>query len=173
MVGYELIDGDFDGIQTAATAALNDVDAAGQVVEAHAVSTASHGLAVEVIDGDGTAIGYLPAAHLKHRGIVEHLLDDGGRRDLDSLALGDREVVVTVGDDVIVGQLLAVVPVVENQVVVTAIGIQEEDLVVDTGNDGVAHAGLARPCAKEFAVTPSIESQSVPARQVVDEDVVL
>ena len=62
-IGYELIDGNLDGIQTAAVAALDDIDATGQVVKAHVALATGHSLAIEVIDGDGTAIGHLPAAH--------------------------------------------------------------------------------------------------------------
>ena len=156
----------------AAVPALQDVDATIELLQVEGVVGSSNGLSAGVVDDDGTGIGSHIAAHLEGRCLVDDILQHGGL-GLGYLGRGNREVVITVGHDVIIGQLLAIVPVVENQVEVATVGIQQEHLVVGAIHDGIAHTGFAGPCAEEFAVTPSIQSQGIPTGQVVDKDVVL
>ena len=142
------------------------------MLQTDGILTSSNELPLEVIHRNHTGIKRHVTLHLNLRCIVHDTLDDGG------LILGhavgsDGEEKVTVGDDVIIRQLHAIVPIVENQVIVTTVGIEQEHLIVDVVDDGIAHAGLTGPSAEEFAVTPSIQAECIPTRLVVDEDVVL
>ena len=110
-------------------------------------------------DGSGHFYALQAVIFCFGREICVDVLDSGERVDFLNGVGVDFKIEVAVGGDGVVGCLLAVVPVVENQGVVAGVCVEGEHFVGLAVDFALVDYNLAGPCAVEFAVAIGVEAE--------------
>ena len=143
-----------------------------KVADGHALPADGHPPSTHVVDGNNAFACHLHAINRQSAG-----LDIGHGRHIEfhfKNAKGiEREVIVSVGRDVVVGQLASIVPVVENEMIVASLDIEQEFLENNLFDFHFIDPCLPRPSTEQFAVAPGIESQTGPSSEVFGINVML
>ena len=112
-----------------AVAGAQDIDALSEIGKAQGVLASSELLAIDVVNLNHSREAGDVGAHCDCCFAVGHVLNNSRYFNFSHTILVNLELVVAIGGDVVVRQLLSIVPVVEDEVIVATLGVEQEHFV--------------------------------------------